>query len=125
MNKIISKSDYDGYGAKELYKMIYERFRIQELQFILEKIGYSQKEFLNRLGKKSYTGISRLVELNKNETSSEKSCINSKWVDLLRNEIGDEKLLILRDLFKESKEYKKMVDFDAIIDDKLGQGRIK
>lgn len=123
LHNLAGKSELSNFSQKQLYVGLYLNFRVEELKFVLEKIGYSQKEFLSRLGKKTYSTISRIAGINKNELSSAKTCIRSKWVDFLRNEIGDERLLILRELFQESVVCKKMKKNDRIIDEKLLQGR--
>lgn len=124
MGKLIeSKSGYENLSPQELYEMIFENFRIDELKYILKKIDYSQRDFLSRMNYSTYTALARYQELNRNEISSQKTCISSKWIEFLRSEIGDERLLILRELFKKSQEFKKMKKNDKIIDDKLLQGR--
>lgn len=123
LQNLKGKTEFLNNSQKQFYIGLYLNFRVEELKFILDKIGFSQREFLTILGKKTYSTINRIVEINKNELSSAKTCIRSKWVDFLRNEIGDERLLILRELFQESVEFRKMKKNDKIIDEKLLKGR--
>ena len=124
MNMLENKSDFKDFSNEEIYTLLFEDFRPEELKYILKKSGITQKDFLNRMGYRTAHSIIRLVAINKTKLSSKKIDIYPQWVEFLRNEVGDEKLLILRSKFKKTDEYKEMKKNDKYIDERLMDGMI-